>query len=253
LPLLLFGIPPYTSNGYAPLEAGRVNAYILTHTIKGSFYSLYPIFKIIPIGLVLSIFFFGNKTAKLFGLYAGMSYILFAFLQSISFTKEYGLGICFAHLALSLLVAVSWFKEVNSERNDFTPRRQSLWKYWVVVPALFAFWEPANPITGMPDFSLTYLLTSGAGLAFCMMTPVYLAVLTLYYPKVNLTILRITSIIGIFYGLGNMALAFFLNLGLSWWIGILHLPLLVIALYGLMLSIGNPLYRARLFQIWKAA
>ncbi len=253
LPLFLFCIPPYTSSGYAPLEVGHVNAYILTHTIKNSFHSLYPVFKVIPMGLALSIFLFGNKTAKLFSLYAAISYILFAFLQSISFTEAYGLGICLAHLALSLLVAAFWSAEVKSRRNDFTPRKQPLWKYWGVVLALLALWEPANPITGMPDFNLTYLLTSGGGLAFCMMTPVYLAMLTLYYPKVNLTILRATSVIGILYGLGNIGLVFFLNPSRSWWIGVLHLPLLILSVYGLMLSIGDPFYRAKLLQTWNAA
>jgi hypothetical protein len=248
LPLCLFCIPPYTSRGYALLEVGRVNAYILTHTIKNSFYSFYPVFKILPIVLILSILPFGNKAAGLFSWYVAISYIFFALLQSISFSEMHGLGICSAHLALSLWVAVLWFAEAKSPRNDFTPIRRPLWKYWVVLPALLAFWEPANPISGTPDFSPAYLLTSGAGLAFCMMTPVYLALLTLFYPKVNLTILGTTSLIGILYGLGNLFIAFFLDPGHSWWIGILHIPLLSISIYGLALSAKDLLYQARPFR-----
>jgi len=239
LPLPLFCLPPYTSQGYPILEVGRVNAFILTHTIKSSFQSFYPVFKIIPLILVSSIFVFGNKTRRLFCLYAAISYILFALFQSISITEEYGLGICSAHLALSSLVALFWFSEVKSNRNDFNPKKRPLLSYWTFVLALFAFWGPIHPLTGRPDFNPSYILTSGAGLAFCMMTPVYLALLIHYYPRVNLPILMVTGVIGLLYSLGNMSLAFILQSNYTWWVGVLHIPLLILSGYGLVTSVKS--------------
>ncbi len=237
LPLFLFCIPPYTSSGYAPMEAGRVNTYLLTHTIKSAFQWLYPLLKVIPIILALSILLWGNKMARLLSLYAALSYVLIAFLQSVSFTPEYGLGICTGHLAISLCVAAAWLGEAKSPRNDLS-RKPPLWKYWVVAPALLAFWGPTNPVTGLPDFNLTYLLTSGA-LAFCAMTPFYLSVLTLCYPRVNLTILKMTCAVGVAYGLGNMGIGVLYHPNDSWWwwLGVMHLPLLTLAIYGLLLEI----------------
>jgi hypothetical protein len=75
-----------------------------------------------------------------------------------------------------------------------------------------------NPITLGPDFNPVYLLTSGAGLAFCMMTPVYLAILTVYHPRVNLPVLRVTSLVGVIIGLGNMWLEIVLKPA-YWWVG----------------------------------
>jgi hypothetical protein len=253
LPLFLFCIPPYTSSGYAPLTVSHVNAYILTHTIKSSFHTLFPVFKVAPLLLVLSIFLFGNKLAKLFSWYVAISYVLIAFLQSISISEVYGLGICTAHLALSLFVALLWVEEALYPRTDLTIKRHPLSRYLIFVPALVAFWEPANPLTGLPDFNLTYLLTSGAGLAFCMITPLYLAILVAQYPNVNQKILSATSVIGILYGSGNIGLATFLKLSNYWWINVLHLPLLIISSYGLTLSIKSLFFRARCVQTFKAA
>jgi len=42
--LLLQFIPPYASQDYRLREWGAVNAYIVTHPIKGSFTALFPVF-----------------------------------------------------------------------------------------------------------------------------------------------------------------------------------------------------------------
>jgi len=80
------------------------------------------------------------------------------------------------------------------------------WKYWVFPLAFLAFWFPHSITDGsvVPDFNPTSILTSEAGLTFCMMTPVYLAILTLYYPRINMTTLRITSLVGVIIGFYNV-------------------------------------------------
>jgi hypothetical protein len=80
------------------------------------------------------------------------------------------------------------------------------------------------------------LFTNAAGLAFCMMAPVYLAILTLYYPKVNIAILRVTSLLGIIIGFWNMLVNFVINLDFLWWNGVLHLPLVFISICAFILS-----------------
>ena len=52
-----------------------------------------------------------------------------------------------------------------------------------------------------PDFNPLMLLTNEAGVTFCMMTPTFLAVLTLFFPLVNRAVLRVTSFVGILLGL----------------------------------------------------
>jgi len=249
--LLLGGMPPYSSRGYSIWEVGRVNGYILTHAMTKVFQPVYPVFKLIPLILVIAIFGYGNRTRKLFSLYVAISYVLSGLCQSLSVTQAYGTGICLAHLLLSFWIALLWLWEANHPGNDFSRRKPAFWKYWVFLPALLAFWEPVNPATGLPDFNFAYWLTSSAGLSFCMLTPLYLAILIVFYPTVNRAIFEVISLVGFAYALGNFYLAFFFNPSF-WWVGILHVPLLILSLDGLCLSLGTPIDWVRAAHLLEA-
>jgi len=69
-----------------------------------------------------------------------------------------------------------------------------------------------------------------------MMTPVYLAVLILHWPRVNAATLRVTSFSGIIVAFWNVIVNFFIAPDTLWWNGILHLPLLFISIYAFILS-----------------
>ena len=105
--------------------------------------------------------------------------------------------------------------------------------------AFFAFWMPLNYETLRPDFNLLNIIANDAGLAFCMMTPVYLSVLILFYPQVNPVTLRVTALAGSVIGFFNLV-AVILDLSSNWWLGVNHLPLMVISLYALILSLRMP-------------
>lgn len=234
---LLQFLPPVTSRGYSGAkEIGVVVGEILGDAIVFHHPELYLFFKITPIALVFSIFFLRNRVTRLFNAYVAGTYIIFAFLQNIAYTERYGLGVITSNVVMFLVVAVFWLWETVVQKNDFTPRKQPLWKYWVIPFAFLAFWYPVNPATLKPDFNLVYLLTNAAGLAFCMMTPVYLAVLTFYHPRVNTATLRVTGFVGLIIGFYNMWINFFINPSVLWWNGVLHIPLLTISLYAFTLS-----------------
>jgi type IV secretory pathway VirB3-like protein len=234
--ILLQFVPSYASKGVDPSEISEFIVEILSHSLLYSYSVLYPIFKIIPLFLVICLLLFKNRVTRPFSVYVGITYVLFAFLQNIAMTEEYGLGIIISNLAMFLIVAGFWFWEAIVKKNDFTSRTIPTWKYWVIPFAFLAFWYPANPDTFMPDFNPAYFFTNEAGLYFCMMTPVYLAILTLYYPRVNEATLRVTSLVGTIIGIWNMFTNFFADPSLLWWNGILHIPLFTISIYGLILS-----------------
>jgi len=231
--ILLQFVPPYTSKGYDPSETSFIVSHILAHSLMFSCVQMYPIFKVAPILLIVSLAVFKNKVRRLFSIYAGVTYVFFAFLQSIAISKSYGIGVITANLVMFLIVAVFWFWESIVGENYFTARNRSVWRLCMVPLAVLAFWFPLNPDTLAPDFNLAYILTNSAGLAFCMMTPAYLTVLILYHPRINLTVLRVTSLTGVFIGLYNM-LHFLSPVG--WWLGVLHIPLLATSIYGFVLS-----------------
>jgi len=237
--ILIQFVPPYASKGYKLDEWGDVISHALRKAVIYSYSELFPIFKIIPIILLIGIFVFRNKVARLFSVYVSISYVLFAFGQSIAVTEKYGVAICTINIVMFLVVAAFWAWEAKVLQNDFTLMKQPIWRYWVVPLAVLAFWYPINLRTGRPDFNLLYIFTSPAGVAFCMMTPVYVGLLTLYWPKVNIATLRVTSLVGLIIGLYNM-LNFIVRPSQLWWNGVLHIPLLVISLYGLVLSFKRP-------------
>lgn len=239
--LLWFVVPPYASKGYKfPQEWGNVISHVLGRAIIYSHSEIYPIFKVIPIILLIGIIVFRNKVARLFSIYVSISYVLFAFGQSIAITEKYGVAICTINLVMFLAVAGLWIWEAVVVQNDLRPAKLPVWRYWVIPLAFMAFWYPLNLKTGRPDFNPIYIFTSPAGVAFCLMTPVYIGLLTLYWPKVNIAALRVTSLVGLSIGIANMFTNFLVRPSVNWWNGVLHIPLLVISLYGLILSFKRP-------------
>ena len=232
---LSYILVPFASKNFSLL--GFMN--ILRTTLGNSFYysckPAFPVFQVIAIIMFLSLVFFRTKFSGIFCIYAAVCYALFN-VQSVAVTEKYGLSIVTFNIFAFNLVATSWGWEAVAGRNDFSKIRQPYWKYIVIAAAVFAFWLPISPKTGGPDFKLTYFLTSGSALTFCLMTPVFMAVLIFFYPTVNFVTLRVTGLIGTFIGLANVIPKLILRMYSTWWDGFLHLPLLILSLLGMVLS-----------------
>ena len=229
-------IPPYASKGYKIEDWGEVIRHVLGNAIVGKHPEIYPYFQVIAVLALAGVLVLRNKFARVFSIYVAVSYILFAIGQSIAFTDKYGVSMCPINLVMFLMVAGFWAWEAVVQKNDYTLKKLPIWRYWVVPLALLAFWYPSK--SGRPDFNPLLLFTSGSALAFCLMTPVYLALLSLSWPRVNIATMRVTSIVGIIIGLYNMAKIADFNR--FWWLIVLHIPLLVISIYGLILSLKRP-------------
>jgi hypothetical protein len=237
--ILLQVVPPYTARECDWSEIGAVTGEILSRSFVFSTSALRPVlplFKVLPVLLIALVLRLGARAARVFSLYVALNYALVAFLQSIAVTERYGLGVITINLIMFLLVALFWLWEAIARENDLAPQQRPLWKYWVVPLAAIAFWYPLDPETMMPDFNLAYLLTGVAGLTFCMMTPVYLALLTLYHPRINRATLRVTALVGLIIGFYNMLVNFGFAPETMWWNGVLHIPLVILSLYALILS-----------------
>jgi len=235
---VLVGImtPPIVTRGFEFSKIWEIIFYILNNALIKDYTFLYPIFRVLPIVLIFALILVRGRISRIFSLYAAITYLLFAFLQVIAITDKHGFGILTGNFILMLTVAVFWFWEAVVNKNDFNSCRRSLDRYWVIPLALLAFWYPIDLQTMNPDFSLIHFFTNPAGLFFCTMTPVYLAVLILYYPKVNIATMRVTSLLGTIIGFGTMVASFIIDPTIRWWDGILHLPLVFISIYALYLS-----------------
>jgi hypothetical protein len=195
---------------------------------------LYPIFKVIPLALLALLITRGNRHRRIFSGYVAFSYFLFALGQNVAVSETFGLCIVTVNVLMFSLVGTFWIWEMIAQRNDFSALTRVPSRYWVVIPALFAFWLPTKG--GGPDFDPGLLLTSGAGMGMCLMTPVYIAFLSLFHPQLNVAVLRVTSTVGVFLGFYNLLFTWGLAFRTAWWGGVIHLPLAILSVYGLALS-----------------
>jgi hypothetical protein len=236
LVLVLFFLPSYSSQAFDPDEIPRLIIAVMSNSLIYAYPVLYPVFKIIPILLVVGIILFGDRVTRLFDIYVAVSMTLFAALQNTAITARYGFAAITGNVVVYLLVALFWWWESIVKVNDFSPQKRPLWKYWVVPVAFLAFWFPINTQTIAPDLNPLNIFLNEAGLTMCMMIPVYLAVLTLFYPQVNMATMRVTSFAGLITSFFNILQWFIFN-PQAWWMGVLHLPLLSISAYALILSL----------------
>jgi hypothetical protein len=232
--LLLFFIPTYASTSYDPRQSVDLIGQVLSAPLIYTLPVLMPVAKIVPLVVIVGVLVFGNRMRRAFNVYVALLYFALAFLQTAAVTDKYGLVVITGNLTVVLIVALLWAWEAVVERNDFGTGTPAMWRWWVAPLAVVALLAPVDATTMSPDFSPARLIANEAGLTFCMMTPVVLAVMTLFHPTVNIAVLRVSSFVGMLLGAVNMILWFGLE-SWGWWMGVLHIPLVVISVYAFVL------------------
>ncbi len=230
--LASFMLPAMTETPYSPADSGLVVMAVIT-TAFPLYRPLAPLIHVSTVLVLALLYLDRERGVRVADLYFTALYIFIAFSNNIAVTEDYGLTILTSNLIPMLIVAMFWLWESYRPQNHCKQSRLPPWRYWVIPFAFLAFWFPVSS-SGGPDFSPLLLLTSDYGIAFCPTTPVVVAILTLMYPRVNHALLSATSLVGLVIGAFNM-LAVFLIPGYTVWLVILHLPLVLIALYGLLL------------------
>jgi hypothetical protein len=240
-------VPHCTSKGYSWEDSGEVVQSVLSVSLK-PYLPLAPIFHIITVGLLIAIWRYGNRVRRIFSLYVGANYIFIALAQGIGTTEKYGLVVMTGGVISFILIGVLWIWEAAMPKNDLTFKKLPPIRYWPVPLAFLAFWFPIGKDLG-PNFDPTLVLTSPYGLAYCLTTPLIVCLLTLFYPGVNEPVYKITSFVGVIYGLWNMLSLFDPH---TRWLGILHFPLLFISIYALVLPRmvrGKPIFQNSVIDV----
>ncbi len=178
---------------------------------------------------------YGQQVGRVVATFFGILFLFHAFTQNIAITPTFGLSILTGNLVIIAIAGIFWLWEAYNPQNNYTFRRLSLWRYWVIPFVILAYWFPVGPGL-MPYFHPILLLTSDFGVMFCPTAPLVIAILTLFYPRVNLRLLRVTSLVGLLIGSFNILAAFVMP-GYTLWMLFLHTPLIFISLYGLILPL----------------
>ena len=224
-------LPPFTQKPYAHQDTQDVILNLLMVSIA-PYEQFGWVFHIATLLIVALIAVFEEKTGCVLAAYMGVDYLLIAFVQAMGTTQKYGFVIHTGALITSLLLGIAWI--VVAVRGTLKPSYKSVpsLRYLLFPLALLVFWSPHGDDV-QPYFNPVLLITSpDYGLTFCFTTPVFLFLLVLFYPKVDAFAYRITAFNGLLYGLLN--LTHFFNPRLRW-MGVLHLPLLLISLSALIL------------------
>lgn len=222
---------PYVSKNFATDKIGDIISTTLYNSLQIRMYAYYFYFQIATIFVLFLLFVLRNKFVRIFNFYVLLGYITYAVLQNLALTDAYGFSIVTINVLMFLLVAYTWMMEILSPENDYTFSNLNWGTSWLIVLSIIAFWFPFGR-NGI-EFDPKYFIYNGSSLAFCTMTPVFLTIMTLNIPKINIVTYRITAIIGVILGLYNMMN--FLN-PRTVDLAILHLPLLLISVYATIKS-----------------
>jgi len=238
--LIGFGfLPPYASKGYSWEEMGDVISEGLSHAVIYRLVDLvWPsvLLHILALAVIAAVVLWGEKASKAFDTWAFATYLAIAIGQGTGISDRYGLVVLTGNVVLGLLVAFSWGLECLEGRNKFRKEYFRPRRLWLVPLAAWAYWSPVQPFRLDPR----YLLVGYFGVAYCLTTPVVLALMALYYPGVNKTAMRLTAFLGLAFGVLNVSRPLWAGpTPTAIWEGtILHLPLLITSVYALGITIG---------------
>lgn len=230
--VLCIFLPPIVSVTLQQQDTPLLVREILVQTIAAYMW-LSPAIHILTVILLSLLWRYGGKVGRIADAFFGVLFLFFALGQNIAVTPTYGFAVLTGNLAIMLVVGVWWVWEVYRPSNEYVFHSLPWWRYWVVPFAVLAFWFPVDMNVNL-DLNPLLLLTSSYGVAFCPTVPVVVALLTLVYPKVNRDLLGVTSFAGLLIGSFNV-LSLFVMPGYTVWLFIVHIPLIIIPLYGLII------------------
>jgi hypothetical protein len=229
-------LPPFASTGTGYWRELNDAIWYVSDAVyyrKLSFHYSMPIMHLVMLLMIIALFVLGRRFGRAFSFLVAANFAFICFAQTVVVTEKYGLVVISELLAWYLIVFFLWFWEVLEPRNDFTWVANTRKPYWTIPLALIAFWNPDQ----VWQFHLSNFIDSYSPTAFCMMTPIYLTVLLLFYPKVNLVLLRVQGFVGVVIGVITLVVAFMKepSNGIYW--TLLHMPLILISLYSFILGI----------------
>lgn len=230
-----FVIPAIVSLPFDPVETPAVVRAVLEDPYIVSVPALLPVAKAALL-IAAALPFLGVRWSGRFLLgYYGAILIVVAFLQNMADTERFGYAWLIGNTLVQLVVAAWCILDVVTERTTLNRENLRPRRLWLLAPMAFALLMPYTIEAGRVVPSLVSVLSNEAGVTYCMITPVVLGVLLIFPDGVDRRTLSVASFVGLIFGLINLAVWFGLN-PQDWWMGVLHVPLVLTAVYGLIES-----------------
>jgi hypothetical protein len=236
---IIFFIPSIATKGLDPRNTSDFVVTVFKHSFANSISPIYPVIQSVIIVCIALLLIFKSRVTRVFSIMVATNYSLIAVVDNVAITEKYGLGIILGNIVAFSIISLLWFWEAFINKNTFNRKNKSIPVYIFIVLASFSFLLPADANTLLPSINILTLFTSGSGVWFCFVTPLYLSLLLYFYPSINIVILRVMSFIGLIIGLFNLSTHFITYVKTNWWLGVLHLPLFIISLYSLIISLKH--------------
>ncbi|CAN5197640.1 hypothetical protein BH09ACT3_BH09ACT3_09550 [soil metagenome] len=237
-PLLLVAIflPVLTQVPFDPAQTSLVIADILKNPLIHQWAPLLPFAKLVLLAVTVAAFRLRSGAAAVVLVYYAVVLVVLAVLQNMSSTEHYGFAWVIGNTLIMLVVAVRCGIDVTRRESDWRPTDLVVRRLWVLAPMALAFLMPYTIVADAirPSFGLE-LLTNSAGLTYCMVTPVIIGLLVLFSARVSPATLSLVSFVGLYFGIVNLV-TWWVLLPASWWMGVLHVPLFLLAIYGLVVA-----------------
>jgi hypothetical protein len=228
-------LPLYTERPYDPRQTSQVFYEVLQRSIEP--YAAWGwVFHLLTLGVIALALWRPSAGGRALTLTFGLNYFVIAATQTQAVTPSYGFTLLTGALLACILQGCLWLWVAWKGEVFFSWGAIPSWRWAFLPPALLVFWAPMR-LDGdvvLPDFNPLLLFTTpNYSFAYCFVTPVLLFLLMLAYPAVNHFAFRVTAFNGLLYGLFNLNLW---SSAATRWLGVLHLPLLIISLVALLLS-----------------
>jgi hypothetical protein len=227
-------IPVITEIKYDSANTPKVIAQVLMNPFVVQIKWILPVTKIILLAVIVAVLLLKKNSEKIILSYYAIILVVLGVLQNAANTK-YGFSLIVGNLIVQFVVCTFVCYDLvkgksQIHRSDFEKR------YCLLIPfMLLAFLLPYTMKNGLVAPSLIGVLTNEAGVTYCMVTPVVTGMLLLFGKQIHKPTLNAISFVGFAFGLINMITWFVMDIP-NWWMGICHIPLLVISFVGLLNS-----------------
>lgn len=238
--IVLLFLPSYTQIAYDPSKTTEVVASVLSNPLVYSIKWILPIAKVLLLVIAILPFIYSKYIQKYILGYYSFILIIIGLFQNMANTQAYGFTWLIGNTLIQYVVLVFCLVDLFKNKSKIHKNNLIKSRIWVLIPMLLAILMPYSVNVGniiKPSFTLAVLLNE-SGLTYCMITPVIIGIFLLFSKEIYKPTFSIISYVGLLFGILNMFTWFGFQVH-NWWMGVLHLPLLILSFYGLIVVHKN--------------
>lgn len=234
--LLCLFIPPVVAHDFDARDTSAVVHAVLVQPMVTAIPAVTALAKYLLLGIAVVCLLRPTLLGRLgWGYYAAILLVM-AFGQNMAVTDRYGFTWLIGNTAIQLIVAAFAAADAWRGWTRANPQQLRRRRLWVLALSALAWLFPYVVVGQDARVGFTLgTLVNESGLTYCMVTPVVLSLMILYVDGVHRPTLMVVAWAGLLFGVTNTVTWFALDRG-SWWMGVLHLPLLLLSAYALWAS-----------------